>query len=160
MTLSENKKNGFTLIEIVMVIGIIGILSAIIALNLFKFRAEQSLHNTTSDIISLLNEARINTISSKNSTNYGVHFETNRAVLFTGGTFAEPNSTNKQIDLDSSVLIPVSGGINLNGGGSDVIFTRLSGDTVGYGTIIVRLASDATRQKTITINKTGVASSN
>lgn len=151
---------GITVLELIIVISIIAVLSAIIFLNLSKFRSEQSLQGTTSDIISLLNKARTDTISSKNSTNYGVHFETNRAVLFTGSSFTEPNVTNEQINLDSSVLIPVSGGINLNGGGSDVIFTRISGDTANYGTIIVRLSSDATRQVTITINKTGIVSSN
>ena len=154
------KNRGISLLEILIVISILVIIAYIVGLNLFNFRREQSLQNMTSDIISLLNEARINTISSKNSTNYGVHFETNRAVLFTGGTFAEPNATNKQIDLDSSVSIPVSGGINLNGGGSDIIFTRISGDTQNYGTIVVQLISNSSRQKTITINKTGVASSN
>ena len=148
------------MIELLIVVTIIVILSSLVGLNLSKFRREQSLQNTTSDIISLLNEARNNTIASKNSTFYSVHFESGRAVLFTGGTFSEPNSTNKEITLDSSVTIPTSGGISLNGGGANVIFTRISGETQNYGTIIVRLTADATRQKTITINKTGIVSSN
>lgn len=154
------KNQGISLLEILFVISIIIVITVMIVLNLSKFRSEQALQNTTSDIISLLNEARTNTISSKNATYYSVHFESARAVLFTGGTFTEPVSTNKQIDIDSSVTIPASVGISLNGGGSDVIFTRISGDTQDYGTIIVRLTSDATRQKTITINKTGIVSSN
>ncbi len=154
------KNKGISVMEILIVISIIVILASIVVLNLSQFRREQALQNTTSDLISLLNEARNNTISSKNSTNYGVHFESARAVSFIGGTFTETVSTNKQIDIDSSVSIPASGGISLNGGGSDVIFTRISGDTLNYGTIIVRLTSDATRQKIITINKTGVVSSN
>ncbi len=158
MKIQKNK--GINLIEILIVISIIGVLSSVVILNLSKFRAEQSLQNTDVDIVSLLNEARTNTISSQNSTTYGVHFESNRIVLFMGATFTEPNATNKQINLDSSVSIPASGGISLNGGGSDVIFTRISGDTTNYGTIIVRLVSDVTRQKTITINKTGIVSSN
>ncbi len=158
MLIQKNK--GITILEIIISITIMAIIIVAIVLNLSQFRNEQSLQNSTSDVISLLNEARTNTIASKNSTYYSVHFETNRAVLFTGGTFTEPNSTNKQIDITGSVLIPVSGGINLNGGGSNITFTRISGDTQNYGTIIIRLTSDATRQKTITINKTGVASSN
>ena len=75
-------------------------------------------------------------------------------------TFNNNDATNNVITLDSNITIPASGGINLNGAGSDVIFTRLTGDTTAYGTIIVRLASDATSQKTITINQTGSISSN
>lgn len=158
MKLTHNK--GISMIEILIVIAIMVVIIAIVVLSLSRFRAEQSLQGTTADIVSLLNEARTNTISSKNSTTYGVYFETNRAVLFAGSSFSEPNSNNKQLDLDSTVNIPSSGGISLNGGSSSVVFTRISGDTANYGTIILRLTSDATRQKTITINKTGVVSSN
>ncbi len=154
------KNKGMSVLELLMAIAILAIVVSFIILNLSKFRSEQALQNTTSDIISLVNEARTKTISSVNSTTYGVHFEASRAVLFAGSSFTEPNSNNKQVDINSAVSIPVSGGINLNGGGSDVIFTRISGDTTNYGTIIVRLVSDATRQKTITINKTGIVSSN
>lgn len=154
------KNKGISIIEILVVITIIGILTAIVVLNLSTFRNERSLSNTTSDIISLLNNARNNTISSLNSSAYGIHFETDRVIYFTGSTFNSSDSANIEIDLNPSVNIPSSGGINLSGGGSDVIFTRLTGDTVNYGTIIIRLTSDATRQKVITINKTGSVSSN
>jgi hypothetical protein len=83
---------------------------------------------------------------------------------FIGSSFAEPNSTNQEITLNSAVTIPVSGGITLDGGGSNVTFTRITGDdrgyVTGYGTIIIRLTSDATRQKTITISRTGAVSVN
>lgn len=158
MKILPNK--GISVLELLMVFAILAIVVSFIILNLTKFRNEQALQNTTSDIISLINEARTKTISSVNSTTYGVHFETSRAVLFVGSSFTEPNSNNKQVDINSAVSIPASGGISLNGGGSDVVFTRISGDTTNYGTIIVRLVSDATRQKTITINKTGIVSSN
>jgi Tfp pilus assembly protein FimT len=158
MKVFNNK--GITIIEILMVISTIVILTIIIVPNLSKFRNEQTLNNTVSDIVSLLNKARNDTISSLNSNNYSVHFESGRVVYFNGSVFNNGDGTNSSTTLDSSVTIPSSGGINLNGGGSDVIFTRISGDTSNYGTIIVRLTSDGTRQKTITINKTGSVSSN
>ncbi len=154
------KNKGINLLEILIVIAIMSILISIIILNLSKFRNEQSLQNTVSDVISLLNQARNDTISSKDSMTYGVHLESTRAVLFQGSTFTEPNSNNKEIDFDASVTVPASDGINLTGGGSDVLFNRIEGDTSDYGTIIIRLVSDATRQKTITINQTGIVSSN
>ena len=126
--------------------------------NLSGFRDQQALKNNTEDIISILNKARQNTLSSLNSTNYSVHFETNKVVLFVGSTYSSVNSSNEQFNLSSVVNIPISGGINV-GGGSDVVFERLTGETIG-GTIILRLISDSTKQKTIIINKTGIVSSN
>lgn len=156
--MAPNK--GITVLEILMAVAIIAIITAVVIPSLSKFRKEQTLNNSTSDIISLLNKARNDTVSSLNSTNYGVHFETTRAVYFIGSVFDNNAPTNSVVTIDTSASIPVSGGISLNGGGSDVIFTRLTGETANYGTITVRLVSDATRQKTITISKTGAISSN
>ncbi len=154
------KNKGITVIEIIIVISIIVALSAIILPSLSSFRRERSLDNATQDIISMLNKARNDTVSSLNSMAYGVHFESDKVTYFQGPTFNSIASSNVVLLLDPSVNIPSTGGINLGGGGSDVIFTRLTGDTVNYGTIILQLTSDATRQKTITISKTGAISSN
>lgn len=154
------RNTGKTILEIVIAISILIIILAMIVPALSTFRNDQTIKNTTEDIISLLNEARTDTLSSKNSTYYSVHFESTRAVYYAGGTFTDGLSTNKVITFDTLVSLPISGGINLNGSGSDVHFTRLSGDTNEYGTIVVQLKSDATKQKTITIAKTGVVSAN
>lgn len=151
---------GVSFIEIVIVIAVIGILVAIVVPSLTLFRNEQALRNTTADIVSLLNEARTNTISSINSSQYGVYFESGRAVLFVGSTFTEPNATNKEVEFSNAVTIPSSGGISLSGSGSSIVFSRISGDTSNYGTIIVQLVSDTSRSKTITIGKTGRVSTN
>jgi len=153
------KNKGISIIEILIVISIIVIISAIAIPNLSKFHNQQALQNTTEDVISLLNEARNSTISSKNSNTYGIHFQSDKVILFAGASFTSDPS-NKQVDLDSSVTIPVAGGINLNGGGSDIVFARITGDTTEYGTIIIRLVKDATQQKIITISKIGVIGSN
>jgi prepilin-type N-terminal cleavage/methylation domain-containing protein len=157
---NSRYNQGFTLIELLAVVAIIGVLVAVVISSLSTFRSRQALKNTTDDIISLINDARVKTISSVNSTNYGVHIESARLVEFSGATFVNGSSSNRQIDIDSSVTIPSSGGINLSGGGSDVIFTRLSGDTSNYGTIVVQLSSNSSVKKTITINQTGVVSVN
>jgi len=153
------KNKGISLIEILIVVGLIAIISAIAGLNLSQFHNQQVLRNTTEDVISLLNEARNDTISSKNSNTYGVHLETNKITLFAGASFTS-NPSNKQINLDSAVIIPSSGGINLNEGGSDIVFDRITGETTKYGTIIIQLVNNATLQKVINISNLGVIGSN
>jgi prepilin-type N-terminal cleavage/methylation domain-containing protein len=154
------KNKAFTMFELLIVISIISLIVAILLPSLSIFRDSQTLKNTTEDIVTLLNQARSQTLASQNSHYYSVHFEAGRAVLFTDGVFSEPNSSNVEITFDNKVSIPAIGGINLNGGVSDVNFTRLTGDTVDYGTIVVQLNSNNTKTKTITIRKTGIVSSN
>lgn len=157
--MKKYKNKGISVIEILIVVSIIAVISAIIIPGFSEFRNQQELKNTTEDVLSLLNEARNNTISSKNSTTYGVHFESDKAVLFQG-IYVFNSPSNKQINFDSPIAIPLSGGINLSGGGSDVLFSRITGDTEQDGNIVIRATNDVTKQKVITINKVGVISTN
>ncbi len=158
MRIVYNK--GITVLEILMVITIMIILIATVMPNLSKFKNERILNNTAGDVVAILNKARSDTISSYNSNNYGIHVESSRVVYFSGPTFNNNDSSNIVVSLDPNVNIPAIGGINLSDGTSDILFTRLTGDTTNYGTIIISLTSDATQQKIITISKTGSVSSN
>ena len=150
---------GFSVIEILAVIAILAILVAIAIPSLSNFRNQQVLKNTSDDIVSLLHQAYAQTNSSLNGTNYGVHFTSSTATLFTGSTYSSGASGNKVINFDSRVTL-ASGDIALNGGGSDVIFTRLSGDITNYGTLTIRLTSNNTQTKVINIYQTGNVSAN
>jgi len=147
---------GISLIEIIIIISIIGILSAITIPILSDFKKSQSLKNTTENVISILNKAKADSNSSLDSSNYGVHFETNKAVYFKGITYSSSSSSNKEVVFDSGIIIPASLGLSLSGGGSNIIFPKLTGDVVGYGSIKLQQSSDVSSFKTITVSKLGV----
>ena len=86
-------------------IGIMGILVSIIGLSFSAFRNSNILFVETENIVSLISQARNDTLSSKNDTVYGVHVESNRVVLFEGSTFSEPDPENIEISLDTSVML-------------------------------------------------------
>jgi len=148
---------GFTLIEFIIAISIVLVLSTLSIISFASFRNNQALSNSFSDTISMINEAKINTISSKDGLSYGVHFEAGRAVLFKGLTFTEPNPDNKELNI--SPLIEISS-ISLNGGGSDLIFKKLTGKTDQYGSLIFRVKSDISKTKTINITLSGSINQN
>lgn len=150
---------GITLIEIIIVISIIIMISVLVLPNLTRFKKDQSLRNTTEEIVSLLSKARNNTMASLNLNNYGVHFESSQVVLFAGSTYNSADPLNEIIMFDPLVKIPATGGINV-GGGSNVVFERMTGNTSNNGTIILQLSADSTRQKIITISKVGLISTN
>lgn len=154
----KNIKNGFTLVEALVVIFLVTIISSIVFMNLSQFRKEQVLRSTASNIVTFLNKAKQNTLSSINSLNYGIHFESNKMILFAGSTYISSDPNNEIVIFDSAVSIPTSGGLNI-GSSNDVIFTRLTGETTG-GTIKLQLNSNTDKYKTIIISKTGLISSN
>ena len=150
---------GISLLEIIIVIAIISVLVALIIPNMSEFKKRQNLKNTVVDIVSLLNKAKLDSNSFLDSSVYSVYFATDRVVYFKGTTYSPSNPTNQVILLNSSVTIP-SGGINLTNpiGANTITFPQLTEDVRGYGSIIVRMTSDATQQKTITVNKLGTVS--
>jgi len=152
--LTDVHKKGLTIIELLVVIGIIVILAAIIVSPFSTFRASKILDAGVEDVISLLNQARLNTLSSKGGFQYGVHFESSRIVSFRGATFIEPDVNNKEITLDGALEISE---ITLNGGGSDIVFDRLTGKTNQYGTTTLRIKNTPSKNIAITIEATGIA---
>ena len=161
MNFKFNK--GITLLEIMIIIVVISIIIAIVTPNFSSFKNHQKMTNTTEDIVSLLNEARNNTISSKDSKNYGVHFSENQIVLFSGSTYSSSASDNKVVTFDSVVHIVIPSGIilaNNTSGNNNIIFERIMGNTNQSGTITLTLVSDSNVQKVISINKTGFTHEN
>jgi type II secretory pathway pseudopilin PulG len=147
------KNSGFSLIELLIIMMILVLISAVTLPKLIDFQREQSLKNTSENIISLLNKAKSDTSSSLNSSNYGVHFETNYMVYFIGNNYSSQSSSNERVDFETGVTL-------LSGVGSNIIFPRLTGDVIGYRTIVIKLTALPSHQKTITITKTGSVSSN
>ncbi len=154
----NNKKKGLTIIEVIIIIFLVTIVSTIVFNNLSSFKKEQVLRNTTNNVITFLNKAKQNTLSSINSSAYGVHFDSDKMVLFAGGNYSDSDPNNEIVYFDDSVSIPSVGGLNI-GGSNDVIFERLTGDTTG-GTIKIQLNSDNNKYRIINISKTGLISLN
>ena len=153
---------GITLLEIIIVIAVISILVSVIIPSMAKFKSEQALKNTTEEIVSLLNKAKLDSNSFLDASIYSVYFTTDRAVYFKGASYSPSNPTNQVVLLNSSVEIPSSGGINLTNpiNANTITFPQLTEDVRGYGTIIIRMTSDASRQKIISINRLGSIGSN
>lgn len=148
---------GFTAIEILISLSVLAILTMIIFTSMSSFRNNKALQVVSEDILSLIDEARGNTLSAKDGYSYGVHFESAKIVLFRGTTYSSSDLNNKTIDIDNAVD---AYNISLAGGGQDVLFQRLTGKTNQSGTVLIRLKSDNSKTRTIAVEVSGVASSN
>lgn len=151
-----NRKNsGVTAVELLVVLSIITVLSVLIITSFVTFRKNQALVFDTDTVVGVLRQARNQTLSSKNSSNYGVHFTAPKITIFTGSTFNSNASGNQDFVLSSTDTILT---ISLTGGGSDVVFSRLSGETSQNGTVVVS-SPGVSETKTVTIYKTGLVES-
>jgi len=149
----KNGYRGFTLMEVLVGIAILLFLS-VIAMSVFSnLRNTQSLNGSVEQIITVIEEARVKTLSSSKSLQYGVRFGSDKIVLFEGGVFIEGAINNQETLFPDSVEIYA---VLLNEGGSDVIFRKLTGETDQFGTISVRSKKNQSVSKDIKIKSTGV----
>lgn len=147
---------GFTVLEALIAVAIIALLSAVVLGSFSGYRNEQALRHETDNVMTLLARARSQSLASIDSSSYGVHIEDDRVVLFKGGSYDAEDGENEIMMLNAAVTIS---DISLSGGAEAVSFDRRTGDASASGTITLELASDASKQKTITITATGGVSS-
>lgn len=148
-------KKGFTLVEVLVVLAIVGVISAIFTLSFSNFRNAQILKNSMDSTLSLLYEARSNTISGLNNSPYSVRFESAQAILFRGTVYNSADTTNKIAVYDRGVTAT---GIALTNGAVQTSFTQLSGMVTAAGTITLSGPSGST--KIISIDASGSISHN
>lgn len=147
------KQKGFTITEVLIVLAILVVIVTIVVSAFSKFNNNQSLGGAVGEVTSTLNEARANTLASYDNSQYGVHFQSNKIVLFKGSIYSSSDTNNEDIILSSKISIS---NVSLAGGGNDIIFKRLTGKTDQNGTITLSLISDPTKIKTITIQGSGI----
>ena len=148
-----SARQGFTLIEIIIAISIMVLLISVSIVSYRYFEKSTELEKTTQKIISILKLAQAKTIASDEASQYGVHFESNKFILFKGSEYQLGSENNKIYNIPNRLEIY---NINLSGEGSDIIFQRINGGTEQNGNIGLRIISNPSELKTINIKSSGV----
>ena len=155
MRFFSTTTKGVTLIEILVAIAIAGMMLSVVIISFSEFRARQMMDAAVEVSLSAFAQAHLDSISSRNESQYGIHLDNDRVTYFVAPTYATGTVTNVVYKLHPSVEIA---NISLNGGGNDIIFKRLDGSTSQYGTFDIRVRAEPNLSKTITINGTGATS--
>lgn len=146
------NRMGFTLSEVLVVIGIFAIIATLAVISFSGLNDREALEKDASGLVSFIRDARMLAVSSKNAALFGVHLEAGRAVLFEGDSYIPGGAGQKFLELSPKTYISA---FSLNEGGSDIVFSRLTGVTSDFGTVKISLKDD-TASTTITVLPTGV----
>ena len=140
-----------------MVVAITIMMAGIMFFSFSTYGSSEAISKDQGRVVSVLEKARAMTLDSLNSSQYGVHFATSTVTIFTGVTYNNSDSSNIVTSLDPKVQFQ---DIFLSGGGNDIIFNRMSGETNEPGTTTLSLISATTTTRMITIYGTGLIQSN
>lgn len=150
-------RRGITLIEMLVVVAIIGIIILVVLPQFAKMRENQVLKSATADILSAIDKARSQTLASVDSSEYGLYFQSDKAVIFKGTAYFATDASNENIDIISPANISNVNLAGSSGTSGELYFNRLSGSPSKTGTIIISVPSNS---KIIIISATGSASAN
>ncbi|MBU1177358.1 MAG: prepilin-type N-terminal cleavage/methylation domain-containing protein [Patescibacteria group bacterium] len=139
-------KQGFTLIEIIIVIAVIFFLVSTSIVSYRYFEKSTELEKTTQNIITTLKLAQAKTTSSEEASQYGVHFENDKYILFKGDEYQPESEDNKIYNISNRLEIE----------GNDIIFQRISGKTEQNGNVSIRTISNPSSFKIIDIKSSGI----
>lgn len=147
------RKYGFSIIEILVVIGILGIIIAISVLGFENMYRSSALRAGGSELYSALTEAQTKTLASKDGTVYGVHVSSTTVTRFVGPTYTAGAA--------SSTVYTFEGGVTATStfftGGGNIIFNRLTGTPTIAGTTTIHVRnSTGSATTTIYIYGTGL----
>lgn len=153
-----SNREGFTLVELVVVMGILIILGAVAIPTIFDFQKESALNDGAREIISTLSLAQSKTLASEGGERWGVYFTTSTSphqyVLFKGGDFA---SRDTSFDEVSRVFGAVEF-FEINfGGGQEIVFDRITGETSQTGKVSLRLKDKPGKFRTVYVESSGRA---
>lgn len=146
-------KRGFSIGEIMISIFLLVLLSSLVYYSLSGFKNKQFLESNSRQVTAILEEARSLTISGQGGQQYGVHFQSDKVVRFSGTSYSSGAVSNVPYIFDSAVNIS---NISLGGGGSDVVFDKIKGTTANYGSVQMNLVSTTTSKRIIYINQGGI----
>lgn len=155
---SFRKEEGFSFVELIIAMGVAGILFAVASINLAKVERSSSVNATVQTLLADLKQQQLKAMvgaTEGRSVNdsYGLYLENLKYTLFHGMIYDSSNQSNFSIQLDQSMNMTTTFPSGL------LIFSRKSGEvasfTPGQNTITIKNTA-GTEQTTITINRYGV----
>lgn len=148
---------GFTIIELLIIIGILTILAAMSIPPFRYFQKKSNLTNSAEEIINTLRLARNNTLASRGGSQWGVKFSTSSTsqqyILFKGEDYSLRDPLEDRIyNIPEGIEIYE---LSLAGGKTEVVFDQVLGTTDYFGTASLKIEDDASSTRQIIIEKSG-----
>lgn len=144
MTKYRPFRFGLTLIELLVVLGVLSVVGVFLSRDVTQVLSQSYFTNTVERLSRTLRTAQVYSLSGRNDSAWGVHFEAGEVTLFKGTDYASRDPA-----FDAVTEIPEAVTIT---GWSDLYFDRLRGKPSSPLSILVEVLG---RAGTISVNEQG-----
>lgn len=152
------KRLGFTLVEVVIVMGIMSVMYMLSTQSLFRGIRSATLNEITNQLDRDLRELQIRAMQGQTAqgaiVDYSIRFESDRYILYPGSVYVDGNAQNQIIMLDPSMQFTSIGVPN-----QTITFGRGSGDIRNFvsGSDFVLLTDTSIQESSrVRLNEHGV----
>lgn len=153
----KNNQSGFTLVELVIVMGILLMLFGFMSFNLVRVQRTTSVNSTADTLVSDMASQQTKAMlgaGSLSGYSYGIYFQSDKYTLFQGTIYSPSDPNNFTVSLDSGITFT-----NVTFPSSSVVFSSGTGEVNGFSngqnTVTIQ-DSQGAKTKTITVNRYGV----
>ncbi len=148
----NNQNAGFTLIEVLMVLAMLGIIASATVLFSISFFESELIYNEERTLVNLLHTARSRAMQNQEGTAHGLAIDplgVNEYVLFSGSSFVGADPTLLQSIPRANNFTVATNSLK------EIIFSQLSGTVKTSGEIKLIDGNRGNASSTITINYEG-----
>ncbi len=144
----HRDSRAFSLVETLVVVGIVALLSAISFVAFIELSRKEALSGNAAAIATRLRDARARTLASVGGMQHGVLISTTSVTFFRGAVYDPASTTND--------IFPLSTYVRASSTLSSIVFERITGNASASGTIELFLASDPLKRKNISVQSSGL----
>ncbi len=145
----NHSQPGFSLIELLLIISFIVILSVTAIYFSSNFLVRSNYKNKISELTAVLRTAQLNTVSGKENSQWGVHVNGTKIIMFKGASYVSPGTSfNQTYDIPNGITVT----------NAEIVFGKLTGNpnTTGIFTVTNNLGESTA----VSINAVGTVDVN
>lgn len=152
----RNSTTGFTLIELIVVLGVFGVLLGLVTVNLLRAQHQPTLSASVDTLIADLKSQQAKAMSGAGAISHGVYVGEGEYVLFSGSVYNANDPANAQVLLDANVIVS-----SVTFPNASIVFAAGSGDIVNFDAayrMVTLRNTQSSEEKAIQMNRYGVVS--
>jgi len=147
-------KKGFSLIELVIVIAIAGVLGAIVTNSFRSAQIQKEQETITQGLLASVEKQKADTQAGKGGSSYGVKFNADSYVLYTGTTYSAASISNRTVTVDPDFTLSNT----ISNSADTIYFSRLYGEASESATITISHVRNEVSPQLIVIEESGTIS--